>query len=329
MKRTNGTGSITRLQGKRRRPWRARRSVTMPDGTRKIVLVGDYRTKREAEEALSALQGRSIGPLYSATLAEVYELWAPQHLQDLSYSALRYYRAAFAMLKPLHGMRFRDLRAAHYEAIIAGLDGKSKATSVKTLAMQLYAFAVKNEIALRNYAEDIIVKAAPAAPRQTFSETEIAQLWRSGGPGAQIALMLLYSGMRVNELLSLTVFNVDLQRRIITGGSKTDAGKDRSIPIAARVLPLWQTWCESKTGAIFIRADGTPITYDRLRRLWAAEGIQHRPHDTRHTAATLMVEAGIAPEVVKEILGHTDYAFTVNRYTHIDTDKLLEGIDKI
>ena len=329
MRRTNGSGSITRLQGKRRHPWRARCSVTLPDGTRKIVLVGDYRTKREAEEALSALQGRTIGPLYSATLAEVYELWAPGHLKDLSKSAAYYYSAAFAMLKPLHDVKFRDLRAAHYEAVIADLDGKSKATSVKTLALQLYAFAVKNEIVLRNYAEDIDAKAAPAAPRQTFSETEIAQLWRSDRPGAQIALMLLYSGMRVRELLGLTVFNVDLQRRIITGGSKTDAGKDRSIPIAARVLPLWQRWCEGKTGAIFVRPDGQPITYDRLRRLWAAEGINHKAHDTRHTAATLMVEAGIAPEVVKEILGHSSYAFTVNRYTHIAEGKLLDSIDKI
>ena len=329
MRRTNGSGSITHLQGKRRHPWRARRSVTMPDGSRRTVVVGDYRTKHEAEEALAALQGRTIGPLYSATLAEVYELWAARYTPNMTKTVANKYRRAYDLSAVLHGMRFRDLRAAHWETVIAAAPKRTHGHIIKLLASQLSTYAVKNEIIPYSYAETIEVPTYKPGVRQTFSETEIAKLWRSDGPGAQIALMLLYSGMRVNELLSLSVFQVDLKRRIITGGSKTEAGKDRSIPIAARVLPLWQRWCEGKTGRIFLRPDGQPIAYGNLRVMWTDEGIQHRPHDTRHTSATLMVEAGIDPAVVKEILGHKNYSFTVDTYTHIDEGKLLDGIDKI
>ena len=41
-----------------------------------------------------------------------------------------------------------------------------------------------------------------------------------------------------------------------------------------------------------------------------------RPHDLRHTAATLMLQAGIPPKVVSERLGHSSIVVTMNRYAH-------------
>jgi site-specific recombinase XerD len=47
-----------------------------------------------------------------------------------------------------------------------------------------------------------------------------------------------------------------------------------------------------------------------------------RPHDARHTAATLLLEQGVDIQVVQEILGHSSLAVT-KRYTHV-TSKLAE-----
>jgi len=42
-----------------------------------------------------------------------------------------------------------------------------------------------------------------------------------------------------------------------------------------------------------------------------------RFHDLRHTAATLMLIAGVNPKVVSEMLGHTSVAITLDRYSHV------------
>ena len=45
-----------------------------------------------------------------------------------------------------------------------------------------------------------------------------------------------------------------------------------------------------------------------------------RLHDLRHTAASLMLEQGVAARVVMEILGHSQISVTMNTYTHVDPE---------
>lgn len=51
-------------------------------------------------------------------------------------------------------------------------------------------------------------------------------------------LILIYTGMRVGELLDIKIENVHLEEKYMRGGSKTEAGKDRVIPLHNRILPL-------------------------------------------------------------------------------------------
>ena len=63
---------------------------------------------------------------------------------------------------------------------------------------------------------------------------------------------------------------------------------------------------------------GSRITERRLRPLVRREGLPSiRFHDLRHTAATLMLTAGVSPKVVSEMLGHTSVAITLDRYSHV------------
>ena len=63
---------------------------------------------------------------------------------------------------------------------------------------------------------------------------------------------------------------------------------------------------------------GSRITERRLRPLVRREGLPLiRFHDLRHTAATLMLNAGVNPKVVSEMLGHTSVAITLDRYSHV------------
>lgn len=68
--------------------------------------------------------------------------------------------------------------------------------------------------------------------------------------------------------------------------------------------------------------NGRPLDPRGDRRLWRrildAAGVrQARLHDARHTAATLLLQQGVAPRVVMEILGHSQISLTLGTYSHV------------
>ena len=54
-----------------------------------------------------------------------------------------------------------------------------------------------------------------------------------------------------------------LKNNILTGGSKTTAGKNRNVPVHAKILPIVEKWL-SKRKTIFCKEDGTPYTATAL-----------------------------------------------------------------
>ena len=55
-----------------------------------------------------------------------------------------------------------------------------------------------------------------------------------------------------------------------------------------------------------------------LEAIAAKAGIEHvNPHALRHTFATRMLERGVHPKVVQEMLGHSDITLTLNTYSHV------------
>lgn len=77
----------------------------------------------------------------------------------------------------------------------------------------------------------------------------------------------------------------------------------------------------SVDGHVFTRPDGRVLAvahvWDRWRRLLRHAGVPLvRPHDARHTVATLLLGAGVHPKVVSEMLGHSTVAITLDVYSH-------------
>ena len=80
---------------------------------------------------------------------------------------------------------------------------------------------------------------------------------------------------------------------------------------------FWEEW-----GLVFTTSLGTPVgprnDYRDFRRLLVQAGLrQVRLHDLRHTAASLMLAAGVNPRVVMEVLGHSQIGVTMNLYSHV------------
>ena len=165
----------------------------------------------------------------------------------------------------------------------------------------------------------------------------IWQAIAAGNRDAEIAMIYLYTGMRPSELLEVKKENVDLAARIMIGGMKTDAGKDRHVPLHKDILPFVERLMQLPGENLVMRYDKgepEPMPYARFNtRHWTPLmrelGMeQYTPHYARHTCATMLREAGVADDLRKLILGHSSGDIT-DRYTHVTDAMLVEAIDQI
>ena len=336
-RRENNTGTIYKLSGTRSRPWLARICIGYTDDKRLWQTVGYFRTKAEASKALAQQLIDPVSPKAGMTLAEVYAEWSAGHYRRCRPKTAEGYTMAYNYLKPLEKKQFSEIRTAHFQQIIDTAQvGLATLQKVKVLCGLLYKYAMENDIVRKNYAEFIRLPKAEKTVKAVIPDTEIAIYKKHDTESAaQIMLMLIYSGLRIQELLSLTVFDVDLQKRCLVGGIKTDAGKNRTVPIADQTFTYWQQWVSNAIDGIIFHIDGRPIKpdYYRKRMLYPLQdnlGLQRRtPHQARHTCATLLANRGVAPLTIQQILGHSDYALTANIYTHPDYKRMADAINKL
>lgn len=338
MKNPNGYGSVFKLGGNRRRPWCARVTIGWTDeGKQKYKNIGYY---EEREEAMIALAQYNCDPYdldnNRITFAEIYEKWSEEKFPKLSHSAIRSYKGSFNKCDSLHRLRFKQIRKMHMQKIINQNDHLSYQVRVKlkVLFIQLYRFAIENDIVDKNYAEFLDVgEMTTKIERSPFTDDEIQLLWDNlDKPYVDTLLIMIYSGMRIGELLILTPADVNLEERIIIGGIKTKAGKNRAIPIHEKILPLIKS--KMNQDYLILSPMGKMLTYSNYYNNWfkplmKALNINHLPHDCRHTAATKLTNAKVDKAIIKLILGHSNDDITERVYSHTTYKQLVEAIDKI
>ena len=333
-RRAKGTGSVYKLQGQRERPW-----VAYAHGH----VIGTCRTSGEAL-ALLDLYNASKAPtdLRRITLADVYEQWSAQHYKAIGPKGQQSYALAYAAAAPLQRSPIADLGTADYQAIIDSLvsAGRSRSTCEKQrqLFSQLCQWAMTRDIIDKNYAQFLELPAAAAKKTRVFSDAEILQIWTMEddarlGDTARITLILIYTGMRINELLLMRRENVHLSERYMVGGEKTEAGRDRPIPIDSCIIPLIEYFLEDNAAEWLIpSANGNPRDHNTVRKsfriLMNKLGIRDvTPHTCRHTAASRWAAQGVPIQSVKEILGHSSIQTTSDIYTHVDPASLVRALD--
>lgn len=350
MKNPNGYGSVDRLKGKRRKPYRVRITegykIDEEGRARQIQrTLGFYATYEEAVDALAAYNKDPVSLEPGITFAEIYDRWSAEHFAARP-STERIYRAAFAAVGVLHRKEFRALKRNDLQNAVDTC-GKNYPTlkMIRILFGQLYRYAMQNDLVSKDYSRFVdLSRHAPDGEEETvhtdIKPDELSALWQaSEDPAAQEVLMLVYSGLRVGEFLALRPEDVDTEARVITiRKAKTAAGK-RRVPIAAKTLAFWRelTAAGSDEHGFLVHVDTTPAAaqryakfHERFDAVFASAGLgRHLPHDTRHTAATLLHAAGADPYTVKKILGHSTQDVTEGIYTHISDADLLAAIDRI
>ena len=338
MRKPNGYGSIKKLSGNRRRPFVFVISV---NGRQKPVEY--FATQVEAEIYQAdynkfhfhrSLSGHQI------TLAELYYRWLPAHTANTapSQSTLDSYSNSFKHLGPLHYEPFQSLKYADYQKIIDSMRKSglsySSCKKVRSLISLLEKYAVKIELINKCYAPLLSIgKNKAVRPHRPFSRQKINRFWAHiNGPGVDTVLILLYTGMRVGEMLALQKADVNLRQGYIRiTKSKTVSGI-RTIPIHHRIHPLIIARMHSP--GLYLIADqaGKPYSYSRYCDIWKrimteihADG--HTTHDCRHTVATLLDNAGANETAKRRILGHAGGDVTERVYTHKGIRQLRKCIE--
>lgn len=329
-KRANGTGCITKLSGNRSKPWIARKNG---------ITIGTYQTRVEAQRALERLTDADVNEKFNMTFKQIYDLWLPEHQRTIGESAVGNYKSSMKHCEPLHDRKWRSLRTSDFQKIIIAMEekGLAKSTCEKVLQLfgQLSDWAIREGIAQTNYAQFCTIVAEQKSEGQVLLAETITTIQNSKLPAADIVLILLATGCRGNELFSALTSNCT--PTYFVGGSKTEKGRNRVIPVSSIGLEPYQRLlrkAKAEGYQYLIEAYEGNKTYANFakrefKELVAQTGQTFTPYDCRHTYATQAKRSGVDPQTLKRILGHANLSTTDKYYTHLDVSDILAASAQI
>lgn len=235
----------------------------------------------------------------------------------------------FSFLEYLKKKNLKPQSIAHY------------LTSIKNY----HKFLLQNEYLDKDIAESIerpkLVKKLP----NTLTVEEVDKLLdiRTVTPfdyRNKCMLELLYgTGLRISELLSLTINDIDTINCTIRCIGK--GNKERIVPINDYVIKALNSYLEvrptllknKKTKELFLNSRGEKLSregfFKELKKILLKKGLNPNvsPHTLRHSFATHLLEYGADLRVIQEMLGHSDVS-TTRIYTHITNQKVAQDYKK-
>lgn len=264
------------------------------------------------------------------TLRQLFNEWLPIHSQSISRSAVNSYHIAFKHISNISDMSITDIHFQHLKNVIDSMHVKglsySSCKKVRTVLNQLFNYAIIKDYPITNYALHLnLGPNVPTIKRRVFTRQQINKLWAIDTSYSRMILILLYTGLRIGELLNLR--RQDINRRssyLIVKHAKTKAGEGRIIPIHHRIAPLIGQVYNSTDNYLF------PISYTTFRKhfqdVLKQLNCKHTIHDTRHTFASLL-DAVAPPNALRSLLGHKQGDITTRVYTHKTIRELRKSIE--
>jgi len=333
----NGFGTVVRLSGNRRNPYIAKKTVGWnAKGHPVYRIIGYYPTK---EAGLIALGKFNEAPWDARrekiTLEELYRLWVEKKSHKLGVSTRKAIKSAFGHCSLIAGMRYRDIKSFHMQGVVDSC-GRGHATQnhIKNVFYHLERFALELDLIDRRYADLVTVAPRPESGKVPFSAAETGALWAlRGDVWVDSALILLYSGWRISELLALRICDIDLAAGVMRGGVKSRAGRGRLVPIHSKIFPVIEFYCRRNRTFLIEGPRGRGICYETYRRYWRGVmgriGASHTPHECRHTFRSRLDSAGANKVCADLIMGHKSADIGERVYTHKTVGELKNAIELI
>ena len=192
-----------------------------------------------------------------------------------------------------------------------------------------------------SYTQYLVINEKAADSRRTgLTPDELDKLKANIGkvPYADYIYCMCYLGFRPSEFLDLRVEHYNRAEKYFTGGAKTEAGKDRIVPVSPKIQKYIDALVVDKIGGyVFCDSNGDTFNLRRFREEYFAPAMESigisleereerllTPHCCRHTFANLMRDVPGADKNKLALIGHSSEEM-LRHYQDAD----LEGLRRI
>jgi integrase len=295
------------------------------------------------------------------TTREHFEGWAKSVGAENSEGTYKRYAGVvtsfLAFMGAKAGKSLTALSSEDIERYRESLTGKVANATVNTHLKVLRIClekAVKQHIFHRNPARMIDnLDASKRHHRRAFTQAELRKLLENASGDWKTAILFgIYTGLRLSDIANLTWTNLDLQRDEITIATQK-TGRTQILPLAKplrRHIDALPAGDDPKAPLMMSLAGNAESGLsNQFYELMASAGlvasrVDHRKqkqgrsmkraqseitfHSLRHTATSLLKNAGVSDVVARDLIGHDSVAVSRN-YTHIDTETKRAAVDKM
>lgn len=352
MKNENGFGSIYKLKHKKHNQWTAVVTtgwkLTIKDGQPKAVQdrvrIGYYPTRKDAQLALfkwheshsnmadtptSAPQSTKVSKpsKYTPTIRELLNERYNVIFSNCSTRRLKSVNSYLKVLAPIEDTPIDKLDYRQLQKFADSLADAYAITSlseIKVLLNMIYDEAIKLNyvqscpVKYVNFKSNVKTKAKRAIPPET-----IRKIASCDDRVSNMCVIMIYSGMRIGELVNAKKENYNKVEHYLIGGEKTKAGKDRVIPIHPYIQERFETFLNSKKVVV------SAYSKELKKTVQEKYGYTFTFHECRHTFVTLANQYDLDNYSLHKIVGHAASDVTEAVYTHIRAEKLYAEVCKI
>lgn len=352
-RRPNNSGTVSKLSGKRRKPYIARvfsGKYNHTNGEPIRTVIGYFETEQEALNALALynmsnqidkkkleeIGGETFASVmansakHSPTFKECYKAMSERKFESITTSRISALNSAFNKLTDLHNKPIGTIGLFDIQAVFDRAKEKVKSKTLndmKSVCVRTFEYAIIHQYISRDQDFTSYIDVKPKLKteeqkHQPFTIDEIKKIMANEDIVSKTILVYIFTGCRPNELMGLEEDKI--KDGYLVTGSKTEAGRDRIIPIVTIIKPF------INEVLLFLREENTN-TYraNHFIPLMVENNMSHLPYDTRHTYATLAKSAKMDDYIRKKIMGHKSNDITDDVYTHAYADELCREAEKI
>ena len=210
--------------------------------------VGTYVTREEAEAVRAEMMKRPATPYQDSTLQDCFRMFKEsREYKGRSDKARELYDIAWKYLRPLWHFKLAALYAQDFQNILDKMADNGLSQSMlekeRTLISKLYRTAIGWRVVDANLASVLKVEGRKSPEREIFTDEQVTLiLSQKNTPTRQMVIALLACGVRIYELLHFK--HEDFHRTesgaYLIGGCKTEAGRNRIIPILDFGIPVFE-----------------------------------------------------------------------------------------
>jgi integrase len=334
MKNPNGYGTVVKLSGNRRKPYAVRKTLGFNEKGHPIYLPIGYAETREKGMEMLAMYNHDPWNVDrdKVTLKMLYDKWNTVKAPSLGEGTRRSLKSAYKHCDKYYDYIYRKLRSFDMQDCIDNCGCQySTQWAIKNLFGHLDRFAFEIDIIDKMYSQITTAEPVPDSKKKPFSDDEIQKAYdNKDDEWVENLLLYLFTGFRLGELINMEITSIDLDENVFKGGSKTQSGKDRIVPIHSLIYPIVEKRIKSNKKYL-IEYEKNKLSKSQFYIFWNEMmdklEMNHTPHECRHTFRTKLDSAGANKKCIDLMMGHKSKDVGERTYTHKTIEELKEAIE--